>query len=181
MSSEFQVRRLDVAAFARDGRTASGDDALSVFARLAQETTHPEGVQVRWSVQGEQRRDAADQPQAWLHLTAQTTLALVCQRCMEAVDEVLDVEHTFRFVATESQAEAEDDESDEDVLALSPDFDLHALIEDELLMALPLVPRHEVCPTGVRLSAQDEGFDAASAEKPNPFAALAGLKGRNKP
>jgi len=40
-----------------------------------------------------------------------------------------------------------------------------------------VVPRHEVCPTEVQLAAQDADFDAAQADKPNPFAALAGLKG----
>jgi len=42
------------------------------------------------------------------------------------------------------------------------------------------VPRHEVCPTEVKLVAQDADFEAAQAEKPNPFAALAGLKGAKK-
>jgi uncharacterized protein len=177
MSSEFQVHRLDVAALARAGQTLSGDDPLSLFERLAQETARPNGVQVHWSVQGELRRDVADRAQIWLQLSAQVVLPLVCQRCMEAVDEPLVVERTYRFVATEAQAESEDDESEEDVLALSREFDLHGLIEDELLMALPLVPRHEVCPSSPRLAAQDEGFDEATAEKPNPFAALAGLKG----
>jgi uncharacterized protein len=32
------------------------------------------------------------------------------------------------------------------VLALEPALDLKELVEDELLLALPLVPRHEVCP-----------------------------------
>lgn len=180
MSSEFLVRRLDVAAFARAGQVLEGADPLSVFERLMQETSRPDGVQVHWSVRGEQRRDAADQAQTWLHLTARLTIPLICQRCMEPVNESLDVQRTFRFVSTEAQAESEDDESEEDVLALSREFDLQALLEDELLMALPLVPRHEVCPTGVRLAIQDDDFEAASAEKPNPFAALAGLKGGAK-
>ena len=37
--------------------------------------------------------------------------------------------------------------SEEDLLALSREFDLHELIEDELLMALPVVPKHDECPT----------------------------------
>ena len=62
------------------------------------------------------------------------------------------------------------------MLALAPDFDLRALIEDELLMALPLVPRHDECPDAVQLSVQSADFDAAQEEKTNPFAALAALK-----
>ena len=63
------------------------------------------------------------------------------------------------------------------VIAEFRDFDLRALIEDELLMALPVAPRHEVCPEPVRLSVSDEGFEAAQSERPNPFAALLRLQG----
>lgn len=56
------------------------------------------------------------------------------------------VDRSFRFVPDEETAELEDDDSDEDVLALSSEFNLLELIEDELLMEVPVVPRHEVCP-----------------------------------
>lgn len=66
--------------------------------------------------------------------------------------------------------------SEEDLLALSREFNLRELLEDELIMALPLVPRHEECPQAVRLASSDEDFEAANATAPNPFAALANLK-----
>ena len=50
------------------------------------------------------------------------------------------------------------------------------LVEDELLMALPVVPRHEECPTSVPLASSDDDFEVANSEKPNPFAALAALR-----
>ena len=58
---------------------------------------------------------------------------------------------------------------------LSHDLDVLELVEDELLMALPIVPMHETCesehaPTS---SNQVEGGDD---EKPHPFAALAALR-----
>ena len=77
---------------------------------------------------------------------------------------------------TTANLERVDDDSEEDLLALSRDFSLHELIEDELLMALPVVPRHEVCPSEVPMSSSDEDFEAANAERPNPFAALAGIR-----
>jgi uncharacterized metal-binding protein YceD (DUF177 family) len=73
-----------------------------------------------------------------------------CQRCLTPVDVPLAVERSFRFVADEATAEALDDESEEDLLALSREFDLRELIEDELLMALPVVPRHDECPRPCR-------------------------------
>ena len=61
------------------------------------------------------------------------------------------------------------------MLVTSRDFDLAALVEDEVLLAMPLVPRHEVCPVKVKMAAADIDFEAP-VEKPNPFAMLAQLK-----
>jgi uncharacterized protein len=73
-------------------------------------------------------------------------------------------------------AAAQDETSEEDVLALSRDFNLFELIEDEVLMSLPLVPRHEVCPVAVKLAVVDPDFESALEDKPKPFAALAKLR-----
>ena len=81
-----------------------------------------------------------------MHLQVQATFPMQCQRCMGPVDVPLQVDQWFRFVADEATAEALDDEVEEDLLAISREFDLHELIEDELLMALPVVPRHEGVP-----------------------------------
>ncbi len=178
MSHEFVAGRLDVKAFAQAGTALSGRDRLARFERLLDEAGG-QGAdrEVSWKARGEMPVDASGHSRVWLHLSARVSLPLTCQRCLGAADVDVAVDRSFRFVATEAQAEAEDEESEEDVLMLSRDFDLYALIEDELLMALPLVPRHEVCPTVVQLSAEDPDFEAAGATRPNPFAALAGLKG----
>jgi uncharacterized protein len=86
------------------------------------------------------------------------------------------VDRSFRFVSDEDVAAAQDEESDEDVLALSRSFDLVELVEDELLMEMPLAPRHETCPVPVRLAVADPDFDSASTERKNPFAVLGKLK-----
>jgi uncharacterized protein len=178
MSSEFHARRLDIKAFAQAGATLSGPDLLSKHERLLAEVGGQGAErQVRWEAQGESRTDASGSPQIWLHLRAEVSLPLICQRCLGPVDTTVAVDRSFRFVASEEQAEAEDEEAEEDVLALTREFNLLELIEDELLMELPVVPRHVTCPTEVQLAAQDADFEAAQAEKPNPFAALAGLKG----
>ena len=88
----------------------------------------------------------------------------------------LSVERSFRFVADEDMAAAQDEQSEEDVLALSRSFDLVELVEDELLMELPLAPRHESCPVPVKLTVVDEEFDAAAAQHENPFAILEKFK-----
>ncbi len=174
----FQPRRLDVAAFARQAGRLSGQARLHDYERLARESHSPDAdPPVHWSVQGEHRSAVDGVLRPALHLRAQVVLALSCQRCLGLVEVPLQVDRHFIFVADEETAAALDDASEDDVLALTDDFDLQALIEDELLLALPLVPRHESCPEPVRLSAEDAGFQAAQAEAPHPFAALEALKG----
>lgn len=178
MSQAFHPRRLDLTAFARAGATVSGGEPLSGWPRLIDET-RGEGADrpLQWTARGEWRQPAGAAPQVWLHLQAEVALPLVCQRCMGAVDWPVRVDRSFRFVEGEDAAAAEDEDAEEDVLALSPVFDLAQLVEDEIVMELPLVPRHEVCPVPVRMAAADPDFDTALATKePHPFAALAALK-----
>jgi uncharacterized protein len=94
---------------------------------------------------------------------------------MAAVSTALAVEQWYRFVESEEVAMAEDDESEEDLLVMLPQFDLLTLLEDELLMALPLVPMHESCPVMPVFSAGDPAVEVDQA-KPNPFAVLSQLK-----
>ncbi len=180
MNAAYSPARLDVRALARAGDRLAGETPTHECERLLAEMVSPSysAPLIHWSAQGEWRERLGGTGQCWLHVTAEVRLPMVCQRCMGAVDVPLTVERSFRFVADEATAEREDEEAEEDVLVLSPQFDVLGLIEDELLMALPLVPRHEPdCPAPVRLSAQDAGFDEAqSTERPHPFAALAQLK-----
>lgn len=177
MTYAFNAHHLDLAALAQAGATLDGQLPISALERLREETGADSLERpVAWQARGEQRLDAAGHPQVWLHLSAQVSLSLICQRCLAPADMAISVQRSFRFVANETQAEAEDEEAEEDVLVLSRDFDLVALMEDELLMGIPLVPRHESCPSDVKLLAQDADFDTAQAAKPNPFAALATLR-----
>ena len=174
---EFAARRLDVKSFAEDGATLAGQEPVGGYERLMAET-EGRGAQspVTWSATGEMRNPGHVQPEIWLHLKADAVLPLSCQRCLGPVDVAVAVERSFRFVPDEEMAAAQDDESEEDVLALSRTFDLAELIEDELLMALPLAPRHDACPVPVKLSAADPDFENSSVPPENPFAALGRLK-----
>lgn len=177
MTKEFSPDRLDIKAFAQAQAHLEGQDPLAQYKRLALEAQGPhDDASIRWAAQGELRTEAGALPQIWLHLQAEADLPMVCQRCLTPALIPLDVDQSFRFVADEATAEALDDESEEDLLALSRDFALRELLEDELLMALPVVPMHDVCPESVPLASSDDDFNQATSEKPNPFAALASLR-----
>lgn len=177
MHNDFTPQHLPIAAFAKSQGTLAGELKLASFARLMQESQGLGGeTWVSYSAQGSMQADAAGMDEPWVHLSAQATLALVCQRCLGPVEVPVQFDRSFRFVASEELAEIEDEESEEDVLVVSKSFDLLQLIEDELLMASPLVPMHAECPQPVKLQAADADFEAPTEEKPNPFAVLQQLK-----
>jgi len=168
-------RRLDVVFAAREGARLQGEWPLASFERLAE----PDGGSapaVTWTAAADQRVRPVGPAQASLHLVAQATVTRECQRCLKPMALTLAVDRRFLFAADEASAAALDADLDEaDVLVLTPRLDLHELVEDELLLALPIVPRHERCPEPLPLAAAPADPLEAAAP-PHPFAALAALK-----
>lgn len=177
MEKKFDSQHLDVAAFARDEAVLQGQETLQVMPRLCDEQAAGslQPGPVIWHLAGRWVPQAGGADQVWLDLKALVALPMQCQRCLTPVLETVQAERSFRFVADEATAAALDDEAEEDILVISRDFDALALVEDELILSLPLVPLHEVCPEKVPMSAVDPEFEVA-AERPNPFGVLAGLK-----
>lgn len=179
---EFDPFRLDVEAFAKEGATLAGRWPLAQLDRLAESAlAEPDsgvdaaaGREATWQVRGELRALRGGDSQIWLHLNAHTELPLECQRCLKPVVTAVDTERSFLFVRGEDAAAQLDADSEDDVLALTRALDLRELIEDELLLALPLVPRHDVCLSPLPVSAADG--DVAEEAPPHPFAGLAVLK-----
>lgn len=174
-------------AFAQEGAPLTETTLLQNMERLAQEAQalEPDSV-VNWEARAELRPGGSEEDDIWLHLAAKASIPLTCQRCMATVATQLEVDQWYRFVATEDIAMAQDDESEEDLLVMAPQFDLLAVLEDELLMALPLVPMHDECPVkpvmqaGEDALADEAGEKGEAGEKPNPFAVLANLKKKSE-
>ncbi len=177
MEKKSDPSHLDVVAFARDGASLEGQLPLTALQRLHDEQVAG-GLQaglVGWRLEGRLVPLSGDADQIWLNLQASVALPMQCQRCLTPVLVTVATVRSFRFVADEATAAALDDEAEEDILVVSRDFDALALVEDELILSLPLVPLHEVCPQALPMSAADPEFETA-AVKPNPFGVLAGFK-----
>jgi uncharacterized protein len=173
-------RRLDVAVMAAAHGELSGEWPLAALDRLADLVlgTEPAGSPIHWQAEGDQRPVTGGEPEIWLHLTAQACVNMRCQRCLGSLTVPLDLDRWIRLVRDAAQAEALDAELEDDVLELQRHTDLGELIEDELLLALPLVPRHEDCPEPLPMGDPVDPDPAAdlAPDRPNPFAALAQLK-----
>lgn len=170
-------RRLDVAAACADAASLAGAWPLGAFERLREPGAAPPvdgGEPVTWSARFEQRAVHGAAPQRRLHLQATACVPRECQRCLQPVQLVLAVDRSLRFVDDEATAAALDPDSEEDVLVAERPFDLQALVEDELLLAMPLVPLHDACPMPLPGGAAADA--APEPDAAHPFAALAALR-----
>lgn len=173
----------------RQGLAFAGKVALSQLPRLAAVVlVREDAPQVLVDYQLRFERDPNGRALVIGHV--RSCLRLPCQRCLGAVEIAVDAPLRLALVKTDQVAEELPDDLDPCVVT-GDALDLAALIEDELLLAIPAVPRHGegLCqpPEPARAhasfrspergaSASASGLDPA-AEKPHPFAVLAGIRG----
>jgi len=105
-----------------------------------------------------------------------TELQLKCQRCMQPVPYPVDIRFKLGLVQNEAQMEKLPDDF-EPYLVESDNNHLPDMLEDELLLALPLVAMHEFdCSDYLQKQALDQQDEVeASEEKENPFSVLKDL------
>lgn len=178
---------MDVFEFVRLQRPAQGEVGLGRFLRLQQdlpEQADGQAGQVRWSAQGE--RGARGEQLLRLHIEAQPLVE--CQRCLKPFVWPIDTEVLLQPVLSEAELDEDLPPDEEDLDVSEPEkvlgsrrFDLLAQIEDELILSIPYVPRHEVCPDGRTAGSDEEGSseEESVSKRPSPFQALAQLKRRD--
>lgn len=111
-------------------------------------------------------RDGEGKP--YLDLRVVGSLNLRCQRCLMPMPFGLSIDSRLMLVAPGEQWPDEELAEDGlDAIEASRELAVLPLIEDEVLLALPIVPRHEVCRPPVATETE---------HRPSPFAALAKLK-----
>lgn len=109
------------------------------------------------------------------HITAE--LQLKCQRCMQSMTHTVDNDFKLGLVLNEEQMNKLPDDF-EPYLVVEDNNHLPDMIEDELLLSLPLVPMHEhECSEYVKTQGaqQDEDVSPVKEEKENPFSVLKDL------
>jgi uncharacterized protein len=167
MTSSDIPTRFDAVQFVRmDGMLSGSVEAVSLE-RVAEVCSSVPG-RIEWSLDG--HVDGAGVP--WLQLAVTGALKLECQRCLEEVAVHVRSQSRFRLVPAGEPWNDEDlDDDSFEVLELDGGgaLDVQALIEDEVLLALPAIALHEQC---VPPGAERE----AVAGRPSPFAVLGKLK-----
>jgi len=163
-------RVIDPTRFARERSRVSGTLTLAQLPRVADLLIDREGT-VRYLVEG--GTSAKGQPLLRLSLTAD--LAVACQRCLEALPMHLDVTRDLVLAASVSDLDPlEDEDDDMDVITGTAQLDLYDLVEQEILLSVPIAPRHPdaACST--------QSQEPKMGEAASPFSALAALKRQPK-
>ena len=154
-----QAGVIDSLQFARDRGERRGSLDLSVMPRLADSGCM--AATLNYVLQGGENPEHRPS----LHLEVRGQMLLECQRCLAPLETPVAVDVDLELV--HSQAEIEAAEDDVDRVLASKHMEIAALVEDEAILALPMIPTHERC---VEIGAAKE------LQKPSPFAALAALK-----
>lgn len=170
--------RIDIDRLARRGETLSGHWPLAAFDRLAGLLASDEG-EVRWQAGARRQRRVEGGEDTYLVLAIEAKLQVPCVRCLGPLEVDVDDRREFMLVADEETAERLDDpESELEVIAADTPFRLAELVEDELILAVPPLPRHEACelPAG---HGQPPHADPDGPDGPvrRPFEELGKLRG----
>jgi uncharacterized protein len=108
-------------------------------------------------------------------LTFSGTAQLVCQKCLETMEVGVEASTQVGLIASEADADRVPEEL-EPVLAPEGRLSVGELVEEELLLTLPIVPLHGVC---VVTDAPSIATDGHEEEVQKPFAQLAELLQRS--
>ncbi|QWE02944.1 DUF177 domain-containing protein [Polynucleobacter sp. JS-JIR-II-b4] len=171
------LKRVDFCA--PQSYAGSGFLSMSDMPRVAEEasTVNPaDGF--NWSVRTYFEDSPGSEPHQILELGLKGRLHLVCQRCLQDCAVDLDEKRRFILVLTDFEADeypVEDEE--QEPLVVNQHFNLLETIEDEVLLSLPLIPKH---PDGFcephASTFGDGGDEEPSNERENPFNVLKNMK-----
>lgn len=159
---------IDPLRYVREGRVQSGTIAVAALDQRVLDDLADDRGEVSWTLTG--FRDPLSRPSLRLVLEGKVTVG--CVRCLENMVYDLRCDSVITMFTDEERMEAAveaDDTLDAILIVAEEEFDVSALIEDEIIMGLPLSPNHGEC--------GEEHLLRAKSDRQNPFAVLAKLKG----
>lgn len=168
-----ELRRLeDPWRFARESASVGGRIAAAAapqqLARILEAGCELTG-DVVFRFDGEMVRREGRGEESFLHLEVQGVLSMQCQRCLAPMQWAFALQRSLLLVRSEQDFPEDELEEDAfDAIEVGRELDLLQLLEDEILLALPIAPRHESC---------DLPDSVAKAGRRLPFAGLAVLRG----
>ncbi len=165
----FARHSIDSLEFARNGMELRGEAAIAEMPRLQDMLAAPEGS-VRYVLRG--LRDKHGKPM--LELTLEGSCQLRCQRCLKALAYPISMT-AHLLPVPEKELDVSFPEEGEEVERIPAQASMNVLdlIEEEILLGLPLAPRHEIGACKAAVEPESEKLPAR-----NPFEVLGKIKNK---
>lgn len=128
---------IDGLQFARAALERRGVVGMEQLPRLAQLQCSTEGLEYHL------RGGRAGDGEPCLRLSVRGSVKLLCQRCLDPIQVPIVIDAELQLAENAREISEADDEIDR-VIA-SRNMDVAWLVEDEVILALPMAPRHEEC------------------------------------
>ena len=136
MSNEFVI---DSISFARKSESLQGKIEVSSLARVRDDLASMQG-EIEFRLQG--GMDGRHRPRLMLSISGQ--VMLTCQRCLAELAHQIDLSSQLVLVASEAELPDLDDEDEEaDVVVANSKTNVLDLLQEEIILALPLAPKHD--------------------------------------
>jgi uncharacterized protein len=136
MVRKSSAQRFDAMRLARERGAIEGRVDPHALSRIAEQLTGPGSV--AWRIEG--MSDPAGRPALQIGLRGGVTLE--CQRCLDDFAWPVDVSTEVLLARNEAELATLDADSSLEVVLADGPLDPLALVEDELVLALPFAPRH---------------------------------------
>lgn len=166
--------QIDPLDLARSRIRLRGSYPLSAMPRLAEYSPSDQAL-IRIDLHFRPEGDAT----ARLSGEITTELKLRCERCLGPLTLPLNIKPIIFFeksaAGSRGKQSTDEEQSDlRDIIALEGPVDLKDLVEDEILLAIPMIPKHdsEQCNAGRLLQQKNDVIQRATS----PFSKLAELK-----
>lgn len=135
-----QAGVIDSLRFAGAALEKRGVVGMQQLSRLAQMQGSTEGLEYHL------RGGKAGNGRPCLRISVRGCVQLLCQRCLDPLPAPIAVDAELQLA--ESLSEISEAEDDIDRVLASRRMDVAQLVEDEVILALPMVPRHAACDRG---------------------------------
>lgn len=182
MSKNSNIQRLPVEIdpfrLVEQGRIFDGRIPLNDFPRLKEQLFEGEEDDSIVNVHLEFTRTDTRLPV--VRGTISSALQMTCQRCLKGTEELFETKLEVVLVSSDAQAEKLQEGFDTWLVEEQQIF-LRDFIEDEILLALPLVIAHDECDAARKLieALPENEITEVQQEDDNPFAILKELKDKN--
>ena len=168
-------KEIDPFRYAQNGLKLTGDLQVSDMPRLSGALHNDEGV-----VSIEMHFDVDETGTPYLRAKFSSSLTLLCERCTEPMSLNVTAECLLALVQNEHKIEGLAEQYEPWLVDSNEPIKLSSVVEDELILPLPLVPRHDFdCLPAEAWQSGEEELEEEDEKPASAFAVLSALKSKD--